>query len=87
MNMENEYVSKKPTNLKGIGFFCFSNINRIILALGSKISEMLLDLIELDGLLFEEIQFAEQFFHYSVAATVLFWGILVDRNLVIENTF
>lgn len=93
MNMENEYVSKKPTNLKGIGFFVFLILIESFWLLGSKISEMLLDLIESDGLLFEEIQFAEQFFHYSVAATVLFWGILVDRKpryrkffLIISNS-
>ncbi|MHA1341109.1 MAG: MFS transporter [Promethearchaeota archaeon] len=40
---------------------------------------MLLNLMEADGLIYNQVQYAEQFYHYSVAATVLIWGILVDR--------
>lgn len=80
MNMEHGILSKKPDNLKGVSFFIFLILIETFWLLGSKISEMLLDLMQLDGLTFEEIQYAEQFFHYSVAATVLLWGLFVDRK-------
>ncbi len=44
--------------------------------LGTKISEMLLDLMV--ELKFEEIQIAESFFSYTIALTIFIWGYLVD---------
>ncbi|MHA1688972.1 MAG: MFS transporter [Promethearchaeota archaeon] len=44
---------------------------------GTKISEMLLDLMV--ELKFEEIQIAESFFSYTIALTIFIWGYLVDK--------
>ncbi len=45
--------------------------------LGTKVSEILLDyIVELS---FQEIQFAESLFNYTIALTIFFWGYLVDR--------
>ena len=45
--------------------------------LGTKVSGILLDyIIELS---FQEIQFAESLFNYTIALTIFFWGYLVDR--------
>jgi MFS family permease len=44
--------------------------------LGTKVSEILLDYIELS---FEEIQLAESLFSYTIALTIFFWGYIVDR--------
>ena len=45
--------------------------------LGTKISGILLDyIVELS---FQEIQFAESLFNYTIALTIFFWGYLVDR--------
>ena len=45
--------------------------------LGTKVSGILLDyIVELS---FQEIQFAESLFNYTIALTIFFWGYLVDR--------
>ena len=44
--------------------------------LGTKVSEILLDYIDLS---FEEIQLAESLFSYTIALTIFFWGYIVDR--------
>ena len=50
-------------------FFCW--------ILGTRVSGILLDyIVELS---FQEIQFAESLFNYTIALTIFFWGYLVDR--------
>ncbi|MBD3352748.1 MAG: MFS transporter [Candidatus Lokiarchaeota archaeon] len=70
----------KGTAYYGIHFLIFLIIIELSWILGSKVSEMLLSLIESDGILFDQIQAAEQLFHYAVAATVFPWGILIDKK-------
>jgi MFS family permease len=58
--------------------------------LGTKVSEILLDYIDLS---FEEIQLAESLFSYTIALTIFFWGYIVDRfnkkrkNILIASSF
>jgi len=70
---------KKYKEYKGFSFFIFLILIELCWLLGSKVSEMLLDLMESDGLSYSEIQLAESFYHYTVALTVIIWGILIDK--------
>lgn len=72
-------MSKKFWNLKGFGFLVYLILIEMCWILGTKISEQLLDFMIADGLNFYDIQFADQFYNYAVAGTVLFWGVLIDR--------
>ncbi|MCP4760259.1 MAG: MFS transporter [archaeon] len=72
-------MSEKRIQFKGFSFFVFFLLIELCWILGTKVSEMLLDLMVID-IDINSIQIAESYYHYAVAATVLFWGIIIDRN-------
>jgi MFS family permease len=66
------------SNIKkqSISFFIWLLAIELCWILGTKVSEILLDYIELS---FREIQLAESLFSYTIALTIFFWGYIVDR--------
>jgi len=60
-----------------ISFLIWLILIQLCWILGTKVSEMLIDYIEI--LSFDEIQIAESLFSYTIAITILIWGYLVDR--------
>jgi MFS family permease len=69
---------EKLKEFKGLDFLIFLLLVEMCWILGAKVSEMLVDLMVLDISL-NDIQTAESYYNFTVAGTVLFWGILVDR--------
>ena len=69
---------KEIKNNKGFDFLVFLILIEMCWILGTKVSEMLLDL-QIADISRVDIQRAESVYHYAVALSVLFWGLLVDR--------
>ncbi|MHA1820258.1 MAG: MFS transporter [Promethearchaeota archaeon] len=77
---DNKFNNEKEplSSYKGFSFLIFLILIEMAWILGTKSSDMLLDLMNND-LSTKEIQRAEQYFFYSLAITTIFWGIIVDR--------